>query len=66
MLAAVMKGDVKKLAVMMRQDPGFNVNIVYRSGWMLLHHACSENYRSPVIPLLLAHPDIDVNAKNKK
>ena len=64
MLAAVQNGDAKVLAELMRQDPGFNVNIVYRSGWMLLHHACSENYRSTVIPLLLAHPGINVNVKD--
>jgi len=31
---------------------------------MLLHYACSEGYRSAVIPLLLAHPDIDVNVEH--
>jgi len=31
----------------------------------LLHEACSGDSRSAVIPLLLAHPDIDVNARNK-
>ena len=35
------------------------------NGRTLLHHACSKNHRSAVIPLLLAHPDIDVNVKNK-
>jgi len=30
----------------------------------LLHYACSEGDSSPVIPLLLAHPDIDVNSKD--
>jgi len=32
-------------------------------GWTLLHYACWED-RSPMIPLLLAHPDIDVNVKD--
>ena len=64
MLAAVREGDVKKLAELMRQDPGFNVN--KRDGYRrtLLHFACYEESSSAVIPLLLAHPDIDVNAKN--
>jgi len=34
-------------------------------GRTLLHYACYDSHRSPVIPLLLAHPDIDVNAKDK-
>ena len=37
---------------------------VDRDGWTLLHYACCEDSRSPVIPLLLAHPGIDVNVKN--
>jgi len=32
-------------------------------GWTLLHYACRSSNRSAVIPLLLAHPDIDVNFK---
>ena len=65
MLAAVLNGDVKELAELMRQDPGFKVNMAGdEDGWTLLHHACNEDSRSAVIPLLLAHPDIDVNAKN--
>ena len=64
MEAAVEKGDVQKLAELMRQDPGFNVNMeVEGFGKTLLHCACWES-RSTVIPLLLAHPDIDVNVKN--
>jgi len=49
----------------MGQDPGFNVNLD-RDGYgnTLLHHACKGgNRRSPVIPILLAHPDIDVKVK---
>jgi len=66
MLAAVEKGDAKELAELMRQDPDFNVNMVQPGDVRtLLHHACSEtDSRSAVIPLLLAHPDIDVNRKN--
>ena len=62
MLAAVEKGDVKKLAELMRQDPGFNVNKDHEDGdgRTLLYVACRED-----IPLLLAHPDIDVNVKNE-
>jgi len=37
---------------------------VDRDGWTLLHYACCEDSRSPVIPLLLAHPGIDVNVKD--
>ena len=64
MLAAVVDGDAKKLAKLMGQDPGFNVNKQDGSGVTLLHEACFGDGRSPVSPLLLAHPDIDVNAKN--
>ena len=66
MLAAVREGDVKKLAELMRQDPGFKVNMAVDDGYRctLLHFACYEESSSAVIPLLLAHPDIDVNAKN--
>jgi len=66
MLAAVRKGDAKKLAELIRQDPGFDVNMVQDdSGNTLLHYACHRNQSSVVIPLLLAHPDIDVNPRNK-
>jgi len=66
MKAAVEKGDAKKLSELMRQDPGFDVNMVQDySGWTLLHLACLQDSRSAVIPLLLAHPDIDVNVKDK-
>ena len=62
MLAAVEKGDAKELAKLMRRDPGFKVQD--REGRTFLHHACIRDYRSAVIPLLLAHPDIDVNMKD--
>jgi len=67
MLAAVENGDAKKLAELIRQDPGFNVNMGQNEyGESLLHLACRRNPVSAVIPsLLLAHPDIDVNSKNK-
>ena len=66
MLAVIKEGDVKELAEVMRQDPGFKVNMDQNGdGWTLLHYACHEDSRSPVIPLLLAHPDVDVNVKNK-
>jgi len=66
MLAAIEEGDARKLAELMRQDPGFKVNkAVDGNGNTLLHDACGGiRDRSPVIPLLLAHPDIDVNTKN--
>jgi len=65
MLTAVKKGDAKKLAELIRQDPGFNVNMDRDGdGWTLLHYACWDDSRSAVIPLLLAHPDIDVNVKS--
>ena len=65
MLSAVESGDAKKVAELIRQDPGFKVNMgQVRNGNTLLHHACSGDSRSAVIPLLLAHPDIDVNSKN--
>ena len=62
MLAAVCDGDVKELAELMRQDPDFKVNMAQDgNGRTLLHFACLDSERSAVIPLLLAHPDIDVN-----
>jgi len=65
MLAAVRSGDAKKLAELIRQDPGFDVNKEDEDGYTLLHFACSGDWRSAVIPLLLAHPDIDVNLKDR-
>jgi len=64
MLAAVKEGNVEKLAELIRQDPGFKVNMDLGSGDTLLRYACGSDNRSPVIPLLLAHPDVDVNAKD--
>jgi len=66
MKAAVLVGDAKKLAELIRQDPGFKVNMDHGYGYTLLHFACGSSNRSPVIPLLLAHPDIDVNLKNDR
>jgi len=64
MLDAVLRGDAKELAELMRQDPGFDVNLrLDESGFTFLHYACID--RSAVIPLLLAHPDIDVNVKDE-
>jgi len=63
---AVFDRDAKKLAELIRQDPGFNVNMNHGPGDTLLHHACSGDSRSAVIPLLLAHPDIDVNLKTRR
>jgi len=40
--------------------------VLDEDGWTLLYYACMNNdSRSPVIPLFLAHPDIDVNVKDK-
>jgi len=66
MLAAVENGDAKELAELIKQDPGFKVNMGQDAmRWTLLHCACRDSHRSPVIPLLLAHPDIDVNVKDR-
>jgi len=65
MLAAVKEGDVK-LAELIRQDPGFKVNMDQDGdGFTLLHFACLESRRSAVIPLLLAHPGINPNLKDR-
>jgi len=66
MKAAIESGDAKKVAELIRQDPGFNVNMELSvgAGWTPLHYACDGSRASAVIPLLLAHPDIDVNLKN--
>jgi len=54
MFAAVVSGDAKKLAELMRQDPGFNVNMDQDGfGFTLLHHACWGSENLTVIPLLL-------------
>jgi len=54
-----------KLAELIRQDPGFDVNMgLERDESTLLHYACRDNSRSAVITLLLVHPEIDVNVKN--
>jgi len=66
MLATVEKGDVKELAELIRQDPGFNVNMAVDGyGNTLLHYACGSGNSSAVIPLLLPHPDIDVNVETR-
>jgi len=65
MLAAVLGGHAKKVAELIRQYPGFDVNLDQNGdGLTLLHYACRDSSLSAVIPLLLAHPDIDVNAKD--
>jgi len=65
MLNAVWQGDAKKVAQLMRRDPGFNVNLAQNGEEeTLLHYACAVDMRSAVIPLLLAHPGIDVNTKD--
>ena len=67
LLDAVKSGDAKKLAELIRQHPGFKVNMDQDGDrWTLLHFACWEDRSSAVIPLLLAHPDIDINLKNNK
>ena len=51
---AVRGGDVKELVELIRQDPGFEVNMDHGSGYTLLNCACQGDSRSAVIPLLLA------------
>jgi len=64
-LGAVLDGDTKKVAELIRQNPDFNVNMRPNgAGNTLLHFACLGIHRSAVIPLLLAHPDIDVNLRD--
>jgi len=66
MLTAVRNGDAKKLVELMGQDPGFDVNEgLDEHGQTLLNFTCVDDRRSAVILLLLAHPDIDVNVKDK-
>jgi len=65
MFAAVENGDALELAELIKQDPGFNINTNRdEEGLTLLHSACIYGRRSPVIPLLLAHPDINVNSRD--
>jgi len=66
MLSAVYAGDVKRLAELIRQDRRLDVKMDQdEHGATLLHHACWEDISSPMIPILLAHPGIDVNVKDK-
>jgi len=66
MLAAVKEGNAKQLSELMRQDLGFDVNVEQDGGgYTLLHYSCHASHRSSVVPLLLAHPDIDVNVKDR-
>jgi len=48
MLAAVEEGNAKKLAKLMGQDPGFDVNMDQRAGlgFSLLHFACLDSMSS--------------------
>ena len=46
MLAAVKSGDAKKVAELIKQDPGFKVNMDHGLGRTLLYHACYEDSRS--------------------
>ena len=56
MEAAVKSGDARKVAELIRQHPGFKVNMaVDWDGDTLLHLACLGDWRSAVIPLLLAY-----------
>jgi len=64
MLAVTEKGDANKLAERACQDPEFNLNEMDEFGFTLMHYACESDSTSAVIPLLLAHPDIDVNVKS--
>jgi len=47
MFAAVKKGDAKKVAELIKQDPGFNVNMDYKNGYTLLLYACSGDWITP-------------------
>ena len=54
------------MAELIREDPGFDVNMaVDEYGVAVLHVACYRDSRSAVIPLLLAHPDMEVNVKTE-
>jgi len=66
MWEAVENGDAKEVVEVIRQRPDFNVNMEQDGiGTTLLHLACENRLRSPMIPLLLAFPDIDVNLKTR-
>jgi len=47
MKAAVFGGHAEELALLIRQDPGFDVNEEDGNGCTLLHHACLKSSRSP-------------------
>ena len=47
MLRAVQEGDAEELAELIRQDPGFKVNMAVDGfGYTLLHYACWDDSRS--------------------
>ena len=55
------------MAELIRQDPGFNVNMELDGQRLtLLHHACARDGSSALIPLLLAHPEQKQKQKNVK
>ena len=62
------KGDVEEVKEILRNNPDVNVNWKYEGFKTIpttLGQAC-EKSSDFVIPLLLAHPDIDVNLKEKE
>ena len=60
-----MKGLVDEVQVLLRENPGLDVNSREpHEHWSALHFAAFYN-RPEVVKLLLAHPAIDVNALSK-
>jgi len=62
MWLAAKNGQLSYLQEILRDNPVINVNWGNRTGWTALHFACHKGY-GPILALLLAHPDIDVNLK---
>ena len=60
-----MKGLVDEVQVLVRENPGLDVNSREpHEHWSALHFAAFYN-RPEVVKLLLAHPAIEINALSK-
>ncbi len=62
LLLAAEKGDVAGLRAALAS--GADVKVSDQNGWTALHLA-SLNGRAAVVDVLVEHPDVDVNAKNR-
>ena len=59
-------GKVEEVKEILRNNPRFNINWKNKrfGGWTALHAASTYGHDS-IVSILLAHPDIDVNLKDR-